>query len=80
MPEATTPTPPAKPAPPKTNQHLRLWAGLCIVAGIGLAYAQAFGIATPDAWVVTTLLGSGMTGLGLVQGRNVLERRTTPPE
>lgn len=60
-------------SPPKTNEHLRTWSGLCFIAALVLIFGQAFGFAEPDQWSVTTLLMAGLSGLGLVQARNIAE-------
>lgn len=75
MSNGSTEAPPstAPNTPPKTNQHLRLWAGLSFVAALALTFLEAFGVATPDHAVIAALLGAGLGGLGLVQGRNIAE-------
>lgn len=75
MNEQTT-TPEQEQPAPKTNKHLRTWSGLCFIAALVLIFGQAFGFANPDQWSVTTLLISGLSGLGLVQVRNIAELYT----
>lgn len=61
--------------PPLTNKTLRFWSGVCFVVALALTVAQAFGWAEPDSVVLASLMATGMSGLGLVQYRNVQEHR-----
>ena len=63
------------PKPPLTNSALRTWSALSFVVALVLIVAQAFGWADPDRTVLATLLGAGVSGLGLVQARNIAELR-----